>query len=111
MFGYDQGVVANVLVMRDFVERWPVGPWEKGLTSESTLRVVAVWLNAFTEVQHACLDLSLGVCAGVHSGDVGAWIACRCLDRWNLRGPIFAKAVHCMRLPYVFIFAVIWAGF
>ena len=22
MFGYDQGVIANVLVMRDFVERW-----------------------------------------------------------------------------------------
>lgn len=30
-FGYDQGVIANVLVMKDFVERWPVGPWEKGL--------------------------------------------------------------------------------
>lgn len=31
-FGYDQGVIANVLVMRDFLERWPdVGPWEKGL--------------------------------------------------------------------------------
>ncbi|KAL4079104.1 general substrate transporter [Scleroderma citrinum] len=30
-FGYDQGVIANVLVMRDFVQRWPVSPWEKGL--------------------------------------------------------------------------------
>ncbi|KAF8450726.1 general substrate transporter [Boletus edulis BED1] len=29
-FGYDQGVIANVLVMRDFLDRWPVGPWEKG---------------------------------------------------------------------------------
>jgi hypothetical protein len=32
-FGYDQGVIANVLVMKDFVARWPVGPWEKGLMS------------------------------------------------------------------------------
>jgi hypothetical protein len=30
-FGYDQGVIANVLVMEDFVARWPVGPWELGL--------------------------------------------------------------------------------
>jgi hypothetical protein len=32
-FGYDQGVIANVLVMKDFVTRWPVGPWELGLMS------------------------------------------------------------------------------
>lgn len=32
-FGYDQGVIANILVMRDFLARWPVGPWEKGLMS------------------------------------------------------------------------------
>jgi hypothetical protein len=32
-FGYDQGVIANVLVMKDFVARWPVGPWELGLMS------------------------------------------------------------------------------
>ncbi|KAI0058648.1 general substrate transporter [Artomyces pyxidatus] len=30
-FGYDQGVIANVLVMKDFVERWPVSAWETGL--------------------------------------------------------------------------------
>lgn len=34
-FGYDQGVIANVLVMRDFVARWPVGAWETGLMSTS----------------------------------------------------------------------------
>ena len=35
-FGYDQGVIANVLVMKDFLERWPgIGPWEKGLMSTS----------------------------------------------------------------------------
>ncbi|EKM52272.1 uncharacterized protein PHACADRAFT_100265, partial [Phanerochaete carnosa HHB-10118-sp] len=31
LFGYDQGVIANILVMKDFLDRWPVGPWEKGL--------------------------------------------------------------------------------
>ncbi|KAF9235259.1 general substrate transporter [Melanogaster broomeanus] len=30
-FGYDQGVIANVLVMKDFLARWPINPWEKGL--------------------------------------------------------------------------------
>lgn len=30
-FGYDQGVIANVLVMKDFTARWPIGPWEKGI--------------------------------------------------------------------------------
>ena len=34
-FGYDQGVIANVLVMSDFKTRWPVGPWELGLMSAS----------------------------------------------------------------------------
>ena len=36
-FGYDQGVIANVLVMDDFVARWPIGPWERGLMSTSHL--------------------------------------------------------------------------
>ena len=35
-FGYDQGVIANVLVMKDFKARWPVGPWELGLMSACT---------------------------------------------------------------------------
>ncbi|KAG0708551.1 general substrate transporter [Suillus ampliporus] len=30
-FGYDQGVISNVLVMKDFLARWPISPWEKGL--------------------------------------------------------------------------------
>lgn len=32
-FGYDQGVIANVLVMKDFRRRWPVGAWETGIMS------------------------------------------------------------------------------
>ncbi|KAJ3767506.1 MFS monosaccharide transporter [Lentinula raphanica] len=30
-FGYDQGVIANVLVMKDFNARWPLTPFEEGL--------------------------------------------------------------------------------
>ncbi|KAF7362605.1 MFS domain-containing protein [Mycena venus] len=29
-FGYDQGVIANVLVMEDFMQRWPITPLQKG---------------------------------------------------------------------------------
>ncbi|KAJ3991435.1 hypothetical protein F5050DRAFT_1189507 [Lentinula boryana] len=29
-FGYDQGVIANVLVMKDFITRWPMTPIEEG---------------------------------------------------------------------------------
>jgi MFS family permease len=50
-FGYDQGVIANVLVMKDFLTRWPVGPWEKGLMSMFTsalecLRPASVFILA-----------------------------------------------------------------
>lgn len=34
LFGYDQGVIANVLVMKDFVSRWPITLWQKGLMSK-----------------------------------------------------------------------------
>ncbi|CAA7263052.1 unnamed protein product [Cyclocybe aegerita] len=30
-FGYDQGVIANVLVMKDFMHRWPITPLQKGI--------------------------------------------------------------------------------
>jgi len=32
-FGYEQGVIANVLVMQDFMQRWPITPWQKGAMS------------------------------------------------------------------------------
>lgn len=32
-FGYDQGVIANVLVMKDFVDRWHLSAWDTGLMS------------------------------------------------------------------------------
>ena len=42
LFGYDQGVIANVLVMKDFTQRWPIGAWEKGVMS-----VFRPWLPRF----------------------------------------------------------------
>ena len=35
-FGYDQGIIVNMLVMENFVMRWPIGPWERGLMSMSS---------------------------------------------------------------------------
>ena len=34
LFGYDQGVIANVLVMRDFKLRWAMTEWQEGIMSE-----------------------------------------------------------------------------
>jgi hypothetical protein len=33
-FGYDQGVIANVLVMKDFKQRFPLSSFQVGLLSE-----------------------------------------------------------------------------
>ncbi|TFK50832.1 MFS monosaccharide transporter [Heliocybe sulcata] len=35
VFGYDQGVIANVLVMKEFLLRFPLGAWEKGVLTAS----------------------------------------------------------------------------
>ena len=35
LFGYDQGVLAGVLVMRDFEYRFGLGRWGEGVVSES----------------------------------------------------------------------------
>lgn len=37
LFGYDQGVIANVLVMKDFTERWQANAWDIGLMSTCTM--------------------------------------------------------------------------
>ena len=51
-FGYDQGVIANVLVMKDFTARWPVGPWELGLMS--------AWFNESSSPRRSVQCRSLG---------------------------------------------------
>ncbi|KAJ7288855.1 MFS monosaccharide transporter [Mycena rebaudengoi] len=64
-FGYDQGVIANVLVMEDFMRRWPVTPLQKG---------------ALTAV------LELGALFGALSSGLLA-------DRYSRRHSIFAACV------------------
>lgn len=102
LFGYDQGVIANVLVMRDFVERWPVGSWEKGLTSASDSVATTVWLDILTELQYSDLHFApMFLGCDVSSRDARAWFAGGCLDCRNLRGPLFAKTVYNIRMWYV----------
>lgn len=61
-FGYDQGVIANILVMKDFTHRFPVGAWEKGLLSKhlSPCPIELFHMNVF--VTFSC--------------NVGAWLPC-----------------------------------
>ena len=33
LFGYDQGVIANVLVMKDFKQKFSMSEWQEGLMS------------------------------------------------------------------------------
>lgn len=64
LFGYDQGVIANVLVMRDFTERWPVGPLEKGV------------MTAALELGSLFGALASGVLADRYSRRVSILLAC-----------------------------------
>lgn len=50
-FGYDQGVIANVLVMRDFLARWPVGPWQRGLMSMSSHALERIYSEFLLQLQ------------------------------------------------------------
>ncbi|KAI0089245.1 hypothetical protein BDY19DRAFT_944872 [Irpex rosettiformis] len=70
LFGYDQGVVANVLVMKDFTLRWPIGAWEKGLMTamlELGCLVGAIITGTFADhitrrqaIIFACIIFSVG---------------------------------------------------
>ncbi|EIM90835.1 uncharacterized protein STEHIDRAFT_72465 [Stereum hirsutum FP-91666 SS1] len=51
-FGYDQGVIANILVMKDFTEKWRIGPWEEGLMTavlELGCLFGALWSGVFAD--------------------------------------------------------------
>lgn len=54
-FGYDQGVISNILVMRDFVHRFPLSPFQVGL------------LTAFLELGALVGALQAGVFADKYS--------------------------------------------
>ncbi|KAF7298534.1 MFS domain-containing protein [Mycena indigotica] len=63
-FGYDQGVIANVLVMEDFVGRWPITPLQKGA------------LTAVLELGALVGALTFGVLADRYSRRHSIFIAC-----------------------------------
>lgn len=94
-FGYDQGVIANVLVMRDFLARWPVGPWEKGLMS--------MFFPAQSTQTHresvfvAAAALELGALFGALLSGILA-------DKYSRRHSIFLASgepgVHCRLSPH-----------
>ncbi|KAH9475783.1 putative metabolite transport protein CsbC [Psilocybe cubensis] len=63
-FGYDQGVIANVLVMEDFMLRWPVTPLQKGI------------MTAVLELGALTGALSAGVYADRYSRSSAIIFAC-----------------------------------
>ncbi|KAI5890062.1 general substrate transporter [Schizophyllum commune H4-8] len=63
-FGYDQGVIANILVMRDFVQEFPVTPLQKGI------------LTAVLELGALIGALGAGVLADRYSRRHSIFIAC-----------------------------------
>jgi hypothetical protein len=76
--GYDQGVIANVLVMKDFVARWPIGPWEKGLMSESRFIIsLLAQLTSLLFLLQTCKIPSW------HSGRFGTWSSNRSPHSWH----------------------------
>ena len=93
-FGYDQGVIANVLVMRDFLARWPVGPWEKGLMS---MLLLALLRTHRKSVFVAAAALELGALFGALLSGILA-------DKYSRRHSIFLASgepsVNSMLSPY-----------
>ncbi|KAJ7093865.1 MFS monosaccharide transporter [Mycena belliarum] len=63
-FGYDQGVIANVLVMQEFVRRWPLTPLQKGA------------LTAVLELGALLGALSSGILADKYSRRHSIFAAC-----------------------------------
>jgi hypothetical protein len=77
-FGYDQGVIANVLVMQDFAQRWPMTSWQKG--AMSTLLYFSYSYSLFFTWNKAAV-LELGALFGALSAGV---LADRCSRRHSI---------------------------
>ena len=84
-FGYEQGVIANVLVMKDFTERWPIGAWEKGLMSASYLFSVI-----YTVIMRVVF----------HSGCFGTRSVIWCSHCWYICRQILPSAIYICFLWY-----------
>ncbi|KAF9262631.1 general substrate transporter [Marasmius fiardii PR-910] len=63
-FGYDQGVIANVLVMKDFMARWPITPLQKGI------------MTAVLELGALMGALTAGVLTDKYSRRSSIFVAC-----------------------------------
>ncbi|KAJ3781221.1 MFS monosaccharide transporter [Lentinula aff. detonsa] len=63
-FGYDQGVIANVLVMKDFITRWPITPIEEG------------FMTAILELGALIGALCAGIFADSYSRRFSIFISC-----------------------------------
>jgi hypothetical protein len=86
MTGYDQGVIANILVMKDFLERWPVTPWQKGVMSELC----------------SASRMSRTTDGGICSCGPRARRAIRRTRRGRSRRQVFAKTLHLPGVQSVF---------
>ncbi|TFK33820.1 general substrate transporter [Crucibulum laeve] len=84
-FGYDQGVIANVLVMQDFMQRWPVTPLQKGI------------MTAVLELGALVGALAAGIFADRYSRGQAIIIACVIF----LVGSLFQCAAQ--ELSHIFI--------
>jgi len=60
-FGYDQGVIANLLVMADFKEHFPVTPFQQGALSEYSFRCPSLY---YAHLRVAAAILELGALVG-----------------------------------------------
>ena len=78
-FLHPSGVIANVLVMKDFTTRWPIGAWEKGLMSTVYLHFCRL---GSTQTFHVAAVLELGAL-------FGALICGILADRFSRRHSIF----------------------
>ena len=83
-FGYDQGVIANVLVMKDFRARWPVGPWELGLMSACNTNLL---------LPRALFNVVRWVSCGARAG-----LSFRCAGHRRVCGQDLEEDFYCVSL-------------
>ncbi|KDQ11998.1 hypothetical protein BOTBODRAFT_113556, partial [Botryobasidium botryosum FD-172 SS1] len=75
MFGYDQGVIANVLVMPDFMDRFPMGAFEQGALT-AVLEFGALF-GALTAGMFADgISRQRAICIGCAMFSVGSLLQC-----------------------------------
>ena len=84
--------IANVLVMQDFMNRWPITPLQKGIMSEFQLKVSYQLRTVLTlgGDEHSCCPRT-----GSVNGRFDSWCLCR---------PLFEETFNCSGFQYVISF-------